>query len=264
MASFRSYLDAHGLPSLFHDCQHSFADSASTPLIQLADLIAGTLAYCFDPAKSGPHSLQFRELLRSREAGIQCWPWEPLPEVEPPPAGATPDALLQYTLRQRVVRFLTQHENSSDTDRHMQAVTLGHLLFARQFEDRENQAIVSDALMARLRDEGFEEMHKQAFQSRVIGKIRDEGIILAGASDGYRLALTVADIQDYLDHDKSIIEPMLGRMLKARDTVMSETAGAYDVLLAPANLRMKKIAETFRDSQIEVAVPRRESPQAPP
>jgi len=81
--SFRSYPDAYGLPSLFHDCQHTFADSASTPLIQLADLIARSLAYCFDLAKAGPHSQQFRELLRPREAGIQCWPWEPLPLPHP-------------------------------------------------------------------------------------------------------------------------------------------------------------------------------------
>jgi hypothetical protein len=258
MASFKAYLEARGLPSLFQQFDHLFAESTKTPLIQLADIIAGTLTYCFDPAKTGPYSAQLRELLRPREAGIQCWPWEPIPESQPPQHGAAPDDLLQRTLSERVVKFLTEHENSSDTERQMQAVTLSHLLFARQFEDRESQAIISDALMVRLRDQGFEELHKQAFQSRVIGKIRDEGIILAGAADGYRLALTAADIQDYLDHDRSIIEPMLGRVLKARETVMSETGGTYDVLLGPANERLRRLAETLRDSQVETAVARHE------
>lgn len=256
MESFRPYLQQRVLPNLFHDFQHSFADSASTPLIQLADLIAGTLSYCFDPARRGPHSSQFRALLRSRETGVECWPWEGLAEADDTVASASADEQLQRTLRNRVVRFLREHENSSDVDRQMQALTLNHLLLARRFEDRESQAIVSDILTARLKNAGFEELGKQPFQSRIIGKIRDEGIILAGTTDGYRLALTVEDIRDYLDHDSSIIEPMLGRMLKARETVHTDTAGTFDILDHPAYLRLKNIGNTYRDSKIQSSVAR--------
>ena len=262
MASFRPYLESRGFPTLFADCQHSFADSAATPLIQLADLIAGTLSYCFDPQKTGSHSLEFRAMLRHRESGIQCWPWAGVEDPLPHEPEATPDALLRHTLRNRVVHFLQEHDISPDTDRQMQASTLSHLLFTRQFEDRDSQAVVSDALMARLEQEGFEALSKQAFQSRVIGKLRDEGIILSGSSDGYRLALSVEDIQEYLNHDRTIIEPMLARMLKARETVMSDTAGNYDVLEKPSNCILKDLANTFRDSQVKGAVARDQVPPA--
>lgn len=256
MASFRPYLEGFGLPSLFLDCHHSFADSASTPLIQLADLIAGSLTYCFDPRKACPQGVRFRTLLRSREIGVQWWPWETLADAAPSLPRGTPDVLLRSTLRSRVVRFLNEHEASPDLDHQMQAATLSRLFFAREFDDRKSQAIVSDALMARLRDEGFEELSKQAFQSRVIGKLRDAGIILAGSTDGYRLALTVADIQDYLNHDSTIIEPMLARMLKARETVKLDTAGSYDVLEPSPNALLRNLADAFRDYTISVAVTR--------
>lgn len=258
MDSFRPYLEDRGLPSLFLDFKHSFADSAATPLIQLADLIAGTLGYCFDPSRSGPYSNEFRQLIRSREAGIESWPWETIPDSIPAAdAAAAPDELLHRTMCNRVVRFIREHENSTDPDRQMQAMTLSSLMFARRFEDRENQAIVSDALMARLQSAGFEELGKQAFQSRIIGRIRDEGIILAGASDGYRLALSVKDIQDYLDHDRTIIEPMLGRMLKGRNSVKADTGGQFDILDQPQYLHLKRIADTYLDSSVENAAIRR-------
>ena len=256
MDSFAPYLQDRGLPSLFLDFKHSFADSAATPLIQLADLIAGTLSYCFDPDRQGEYSPRFRELLRPLEAGIECWPWEAIPDTAADSAAAVPDELLRRTMRNRVVRFLQEHQNRSDPDRQMQAMTLSQLMFARQFEDRENQAIVSDILMARLQHAGFEELGKQAFQSRIIGKIRDEGIILAGASDGYRLALSGKDIQDYLDHDSTIIEPMLGRILKGRNSVKSDTGGLFDILDQPKYLHLRRIADTYLDSTVERAATR--------
>ena len=256
MESFQPYLEKRGMPSLFQPCLPTFASSTATPCIQLADLIAGSLSYCFDPNKKGDHSSQFRELLRQREVGIQCWPPEKMSANEPTNLPPTHDSRLQKTMQTRVARFLDEYENDTDADRQMQMATLNELLFARQFEDRESQAIVSDILMYRLQHAGHEPMQKQAFQSRVIGKIRDEGIILAGASDGYRLALSEEDIRDYLDHDRNVIEPMLYRMLKARDSVKVDTAGQFDILDHPDYLPLKKIADTFRDSRIEVATAR--------
>jgi hypothetical protein len=263
MASFVPYLERHKLPDLFRKFEHSFANSAQTPGIQVADLIAGTLSYCYDPAKRCPESSQFRELLRPREAGIQCWPWEPMPETSPEPLYATSDDNLMVALHNRVVRFLDEHDESPDPDRRMQATVLKHLFFARQFENRDRQAIVSDLLISRLHDAGFEELNKQAFHSRVVGKIRDDGIILAGTTDGYRLALTPRDIQDYLNHDNTIIGPMLARILKARATVKTDTAGRRDILDDSSNAVLKGLANTFQELQTSSAAARSGSNQPP-
>lgn len=259
MESFVPYLQQRGMPGLFEQFEHEFAGSANTPLIQLADFIAGTLSYCFDAEKKCSESNKFRELLRNKETAIQCWPWEitPVsPTAEPP---ASVDRVIRARMIRRVSSFLDEHENSTDVERRMQAFVLSNLFFARQFEDRERQALVSDELMRRLAQEGFVDLSKQFFQARVIGKIRDAGIILAGSNDGYRLALSVEDIEEYLSHDKNIIEPMLARMLKARGSVLFDTGRTYDVLSKPEYYSLKMLANTFNDAWLTVNMSQTES-----
>jgi len=256
MDSFKPYLEGRGRPNLFQDFQHAFVKSHETPLIQLADLIAGTLSYCFDPQKQNDHSTRFRDLLRCREIGIQCWPWDLAPQTTPAAADTTLDDLIRSTMTRRVVMFLEEHEHSANIDRQMQFATLSHLFFARQFEERGRQALVSDELMRRLKDIGLEVPSKQHFLSKIVGAIRFEGIILAGSPDGYRLALSVADINDYLNHDSNIIGPMLARMKTARESVSTDTAQRYDILGPDAYAGLKALAEAFQDSLIEQATVR--------
>ena len=256
MDSFVPYFEQKGMPGLFEKFDHKFANSAGTPLIQLADFIAGTLSYCFDQGKICAESKKFRELLRNKETAIQCWPWEATHvsiSIHPP---RSIDKVIRERMIHRVSEFLDAHERSTDLERRMQAQVLSNLFFARQFEDRERQALVSDELMRRLVQEGFPELSKQFFHARLIGRIRDDGIILAGSNDGYRLALSVEDIEEYLSHDKNIIEPMLARMLKARGSVLFDTGQNYDVLNKPEYHSLKMLANTFNDaSMIENVAP---------
>ncbi|MDB6023828.1 MAG: uncharacterized protein JWM68_51 [Verrucomicrobiales bacterium] len=256
MDSFLPYFESKGIPSLFQEFDHEFADSGKNRLVQLADLIAGSLSYCFDPLKKGEHSRVFRELLRPRESGIRCWPWEEAPLTSKNETQLPIDVVLRTRMEARVTAFLREYENTEDNDRGLQYSTLRRILFARQFEERDKQALVSDKLMEKLFEEGFESMSKQAFQSRVIGKIRDEGIILAGASDGYRLALSVNDIREYLDHDKNIIEPMLARVVKARESVLIDTGQALDVLADAEYDILQKVTESFNEAQVGISAAR--------
>ncbi|HTL74117.1 MAG TPA: DUF3800 domain-containing protein [bacterium] len=254
MDSFVPYFQQKGMPGLFEQFDHKFAGSAETPLIQLADFIAGTLSYCFDAEKKCAESNKFRELLRNKETAIQCWPWEITPVSPTAELPWSIDKVIRERMIQRVSGFLHEHENSVDGERRMQSFVLSNLFFARQFENRERQALVSDELMRRLAQEGFIDLSKQFFQARVIGKIRDEGIILAGSNDGYRLALSVEDIEEYLSHDKNIIEPMLARMLKARGSVLFDTGQKYDVLSKPEYHSLKMLANTFSDASLATGV----------
>jgi hypothetical protein len=254
MDSFQEYLEKKGVPSLFQQFEHKFADSKHEPLIQLADLVAGSLSYCFDPLKQTEYSLKFRELLRPRELSIQCWPWQATFDSTYDSSLEISDTQIREPLTKRVITFLKKYENSIDDDRRMQFITLDHLLFARQFESRERQAIYAETLIARLKAAGFQELSSRAFLSRVIGKIRDEGIILAGSTDGYRLALSVEDIREYLLHDGTIIGPMLARIQKAKESVVQDTEGKLDILDAPAFLCLKKLIASFNDFNIQQGV----------
>jgi len=64
----------------------------------------------------------------------------------------------------------------------------------------------------------------------LVGVIRDLGVVLAGSPNGYKLALTAADIGEYLAHTESIVGPMLARVKLARQSVRLDTSGRYDIL----------------------------------
>ena len=53
----------------------------------------------------------------------------------------------------------------------------------------------------------------------MIGGLRYKGIIIAGSPNGYKLALNLEDINNYLAHDNNIVFPMLDKLKLARDQV---------------------------------------------
>jgi hypothetical protein len=249
MDSFQEYLNRQLKPDLFSDYTHEFRDSSECRLIQLADLIAGTLAQCFEPEKRGEHSTQFRRILSGKELGIDTWPLEfaesEFIELNQDNSEAKID--ISAPMLRRISNFINAREESEDPIHKMQVEVIRMLRFAREFEESSRQRIHSDELMARLAHQEFEEIGKRAFTKEIIGGIRLEGIILAGSQSGYRLALTLDEIKDYLEHNQNIIEPMISKLSKARQSVRHDTANAVDILGNEPFRLLAKLVESASD-----------------
>lgn len=256
MDSFDGYLTNKLKPDLFFNYTHEFADSAACRLIQLADLIAGTLAQCFEPSKRTPESVEFREMIRPFEFAIDSWPRLAETTDDEGTAPIQPNADISEALLTRVQRFIQKEDAQQDEIERMQVSVLKMLLFAKEFEAPSKQFISSDQLRISLAEQGLKEISKRAFTKEVIGGIRLKGIIIAGTKNGYKLALNEHEISEYLDHNKSIIEPMLARLAEARKTVKLDTANQLDILSEdPYRLLAKlvecaSIQETNDDEQI--------------
>lgn len=252
MDSFEGYLKRELKPDLFFEYDHQFSESRQTRLIQLADLIAGTLSYCYEPEKQGEHRGRYRQLLAAKEQGIDAWPPASIPkEANESHPTAAEDSLRPH-LMARILRFISEKEHSQDPNERMQVSVLRSLLFAREFEQPSQQLISSDRLMQQLMDQGFEVTSKQAFTKNVIGGTRMDGVIIAGTRSGYRLALSGADIRDYLDHNKSIIEPMLARLWEARRAVKQDTANDVDIVSNPPYQILGKLVDCLSEQQLRL------------
>jgi len=250
MDSFEPYLEERGVPDLFTRWDHRFVESKSEPLVQLADLVANTLTYCFDPEKQSEFSPQFREMLREKEYGIDGWP---RPEHVAAPIDITTlaglNAALYASSVNKVLQFENEHYDSASEDLRMQVATLRRLMFLLEYEGVDgNRSIVKTGLIRNLFNRGFPELGEQAFSSRIIGRIREAGIIIAGGHDGYRLATTVRDINQYIEHDKNILLPMLRRLKIAREVARIDTAGHFDILAGEDSLKV--VVDAFADAQI--------------
>jgi len=229
MDSFEGYLEEQLKPDLFFDYTHEFRDSSKCRLIQLADLIAGTLSQCFEPEKRTPDTIKFRETLTPFELDIDVWPPKRGEYNAIVSAGAESpvDDQLKAALITRVYRLIDTKGTSKDEIELMQVHVLRRLLFAWEFEG--HKLISSDRLIHLLAEQGFDPISKRAFTKNIVGRIRKAGIIVAGTLKGYRLAFSESEIGDYLEHNKSIIEPMLARLAEARKSVRMDTANRIDI-----------------------------------
>jgi len=248
---FEKYLRDNHPPDLYSRWDHKFGDSREYPLVQLADLIAGSLTYCFDPDKRSDYSGQFRDLLKTKELQVKLWPLDiiPLPELSPDESGEYDDAVRHNNVTE-ALKFISTHEESEDEDRLRQVAVLQRLLFGITFEDDQG-SIIGLRLMEHLDRLDLPVPSDRELRKAVIGPLRDYGLIITGRQDGYRLATSMSDIERYVRHDATIIIPMLKRLQRARVAAKNYTDNQYEILDGDHNLPLRTVLEAITELDLD-------------
>lgn len=256
MESFERYLKNKVLPTLFSEWTHRFDDSKKSPLLQLADIIAGSLSWCYDNEKNcNEYREAFLSALYGKQLGTECWPKRSYPLKETPPASSEEwDQLINKICENAVISFIDKYSESVDANRQMQVAILRHMLFFSEQEPSDAKAIYSDNLIKHLQRQGFEIKSKRKFGHSVIGPLRDEGVVIAGDSKGYRLATSTKDVDRYITHDRSILEPMLGRLIQAQSLLKTGTANCFDMLDREEYTVIKELARTFSQIRLKYSI----------
>ena len=74
--NFKSYVGSRSMPDLFNYVSFGFNNSQSDLLLQLANVIAGTLATGHDKCFKSPHYLSYYDILKDKMIRINYWPHE--------------------------------------------------------------------------------------------------------------------------------------------------------------------------------------------
>ena len=90
--------------------------------------------------------------------------------------------------------------------------------------------IYTNELLGQLQNTDLAKMSTTTFRMRIIGKLRDKGVIIASSSKGYKIPSKQSELYDFINHDASIVIPMLSRLKKCRDLVKLGTANELDLL----------------------------------
>jgi hypothetical protein len=233
MEGFKKYVLekrlGHGQGDLFLKPTFEFTKSQDEPLVQLADMIAGSLSKIYDPKKRSPAKDEIHELLRGRALYVVDWP-KRFRAVPQPIVGGSPH---DYTVRRycmdAVHRFLSEYEDSEDELRRAQVEVLSFLLF--NFEAVNDATWVPmDRLREQLEGMGITFTSKQQLYSKVIAKLRDDGVILASSPHGYKLPRDVRDVLAFVERTDTIVVPMLNRLQNAREALLLATGGDLDIV----------------------------------
>lgn len=238
--SFRQYV-RNNRPqySLLNDYDFDYVDSKDELLVQLADLIGGSIGHSL----SDTTAPNYQEMLKGKILATEHFPNSAEPYwgiVNPEDCKYNKDI---YTLAVKCAEdFISKNEAEEDDEHRAQIAFLRHLLF--QVKNANPMHYVSsNQLLDVIREYTSQRPTKNYLFRRVIAPLRDEGVIIASCPRGYKIPISVQDIITYLNQTHTIVAPMLHRVERCRSLILQGTAGGLDILDDATFLRYKKYFE---------------------
>lgn len=227
LQSFANYVREHEVPlNLFDESLFRLEKSNHSVIVQLADVISGSLAYNFDERKkANAEGHNYKSLLGDKILRIKCFP-EGFDTFNVSQRELNPDynPLIADICYRKAKYFIETHINTDEVEVKEQVAVLKYLLFRFMNRSPRNY-IPTKELINQLMYLGYEKMTLQSFRNKIIAKLRDSEVIISSSSGGYKIPSTEKELYDFVNHGKSIIMPMLSRLKKCNDVIKMGTNG---------------------------------------
>lgn len=243
MKSFSNYVsERQDIPNLLGEAKFFFESSHNDVLIQLADIISGTIAYEYDAHRNTPDTPKYHKMLDKKIIRTEFYPktFETY-TVENSALAEEYDIAIANLCLKQAIEFINIHNNDEDEDIQAQIIILKYLLF--RFMNNDLRAYIpTKELKNQLSHTNFSDISTQTFRTKIIGKLRDSGVIISGSSakKGYKIPAKESELFDFINHGTTIIMPMLERLKKCRDLVKLGTANELDLFSKTEYSSLKK------------------------
>lgn len=243
LQSFINYVKSNEVPlNLFDNSLFRFENSKSGVIIQVADVISGSLAYNFDAKKSSEaDGYNYEAILGDKLHCIKQFP-ETFDSFNVNQQNLYADYNPQIAdICYRRARYFIEHNaKTEDIEIKQQRIVLNYLLFRFMNRSPRNY-IPTKELINQLYNLGYERLSIQAFRNKIIAKLRDHEVIISSSSSGYKIPSTEKELYDFINHGESIIMPMLERLKKCNDIIKMGTNGEINLLNRPEHKQLAKI-----------------------
>ncbi|MGV7930642.1 MAG: DUF3800 domain-containing protein [Spirochaetota bacterium] len=247
MASFQKYMQAKHPPELFSESYYTFIESKSDVLIQLSDFICGTLALNYEEERGFDYISKVFKLLGDKIIRIAEWPEiykDYIFDSDNKPQYSELDKLISGRSIFLVNEFIHRNNNSDDYDIKNQCNFLKYLLLHERFIGSD-EYISTKEILSNLNSFPNMKINEHYLRSKIVAKVRDEGVIISSGNKGYKIPTSEGDIYSYLNHCNTIIAPMLSRIKKCRDYFLLSSKNQYDILSKKEYENIKSILENI-------------------
>lgn len=210
----------------FDESDIILVNSKSSVITQLADLIAGSLAYNYDEQKRPNASgFNYKSILSSRINRIKEFP-ETIDsfKIDQSASATNYDSDIAETCFRKAKKYIEENKSSNEEDTKQRVIVLEYLLF-RFMNNSQRKYIPTKELINQLVYSGFENHSTQSFRNRVIAPLRDAEVIISSSKNGYKIPSTEDELRSFINHGKTIILPMLSRLKKCNDVIAVGTNG---------------------------------------
>lgn len=231
LQSFANYVRSKEEPlSLFDYSLFRFENSKHSVIIQLADIVSGSLAYNFDETKkSESNGYNYLSILSDKTFRIKEYP-KTFETFNIPQNDLNPeyDPEIAKICYRKAIQFIKNNKETNDIEIKQQIVILDYLLF-RFMNKSPRKYIPTKELINQLVYLGYEKMSLQTFRNKIIAKLRDKEVIISSSPGGYKIPSTEKELYDFVNHGKSIIMPMLSRLKTCNDIIKMGTNGKVNL-----------------------------------
>lgn len=229
--SFVAYVKSKEIPlDLFDNSLFRFENSKYNVILQLADIISGSLAYHYDERKKlDADGYNYISILGDKILRIKVFPetFETFnvnqndhnPEYNPEIAD------ICY---RKAKYFIETNSKTEDVETKQQIAILNYLLF-RFMNKSPRKYIPTKELINQLVYLGYDKMSLQTFRNKIIAKLRDNEVIISSSTGGYKIPSTEKELYDFVNHGKSIIMPMISRLKTCNDVIRMGTDGKINL-----------------------------------
>lgn len=227
MKSFSKYVNNKSdIPNLLGDVEFCFKNSGNDILIQLADFICGSIARKYNNPED---TYDFCKMLEKKITRIELYPknYETY-QLDTSALAEDYDKNIAEVCLKQVIEFINKYEDSEDEQRISQIIVLKYMLFRFMNNDL-RKYISTNELKNQLAETGIPIFSTHKFRNNIIGNLRDNKVIIASSSKGYKIPSKESEIYDYINHGTSIIVPMLERLKICRDLIKLGSANELDV-----------------------------------
>ena len=141
----------------------------------------------------------------------------------------------------QVDNFISQYDDSFDDKMKMCVLILGYLRYKK---------ITGDVPVSSQELESFVKGYFDKvpnIRKDLIPILRDKGILLSGNSEGYRIITSTQHVNDYINHNESVIIAMLKRLSIAKNILITNSQGEIDIL---KQSKLSKLLDIIVESNI--------------
>ena len=170
-------------------------------------------------------SIDIKKLLDNKIAYIRQFP-NPLPIIKSISQDDNFDEDISKLSLLRIESFIEKNESNQDPQIKEQIHFLNILLFLQQVKPW----VSTKEILNHLNIKRKEPMNKEYFRSKIIGNLRDKGIIIASSQKGYKIPISLKDIGHFIKHGNRVILPMLNRIKEVNNAIKLISKNKINIL----------------------------------
>lgn len=239
LLGFKNYVLQNHRVDLFHQNRFDFKNGKTTILLQLADLVGGTINRYY----SDKSSINVREYLPTKFLGEVIWPqnYKPFTVDETEIIDEFKDVIADLALL-RIDNYLNKFNNSNEANIKKRIYFLNYLKSIFLYNSK-TRFIYTDEIIQHIENLTGERIKEQYFRQQIVGPLRSEGLLISSNSSGYKIPCSMADIYSFFNLSSRIIHPMLFRLKMTHNALFQATNGKLNILDNPEYNYFRKLIE---------------------